>query len=109
LEEEVFACPFYNDSPQDVYPYYVSKEYDVGPPGGAYKPGRFVFGTNVVPGRRNTQHVVVMLAEEPAVVYGGPHFNVELLYLHMRKYVEPGEIETYLILYQHTAVTPHFL
>lgn len=91
LREYLFVCPATDTSEKNVmvYPYYVSKEYNVGLLGQSFKSGRFVF-SNFIPGRRDSYDIVI-LAEEPAIVHTEPSFNIELHYLHIRKYIDPGE------------------
>ena len=83
LREYVFVCPLENTRTQEVFPLYISKEYNVGPFGGWYKPGRFLFVT--------PDEYKPVLAEEPATAYVGLGFNVELYYLQMRKYIQQGK------------------
>lgn len=88
--EYVFVC-LVNDpdpsgqQPSAITPVYVSKEYNVGPFSVPIKPGRFVY---FMPRHYGVKFA---LAEEPAVAYTDLRFNVELHYLQIRKYVQPGK------------------
>lgn len=90
--EYVFFCPFKDtfDLDDDEEPtgmhFFISKEYNVGPFSNHYMPGRFLMGSDPY----NHDDIMVLLAEEPAVFYAEPGFNVELYYLRIRKYIRPG-------------------
>ena len=96
-KEHVFACPVRSSLNNDatIFPYYVSKEYNVGPFHEPYAPGRFVFGslqslvwhTQV---RSAFSHV--MLAEQPAKAFHGSEFNIEEYYFRLRKQTRAGTI-----------------
>lgn len=88
FKEFVFVCPLMDWSDSDIFPYYVSKEYNVALPGAPYKPGRFLFG--IIKPELKTY---VMLAEEPAAAFTKPGFNVEMYYLQIRRHAEPGTID----------------
>lgn len=77
--EYVFVCLLRNWDSNDISAYYVSKEYNVSDDG-PYTAGHFVFW-----GRGR-----VILSEEPAKSYARNDYNVELHYLHLRKYHQPG-------------------
>lgn len=99
FKEYVFVCPFRNSgssSNRAIIPYYVSKEYDVGPFGEPYMPGRFIFG-NLVPKHPNSLFYMI-LAEEPASTFTDTNFNVELYYLQIRKYIQLSTVYTNMVL-----------
>lgn len=87
--EHVFICLFLHPGAIDNYLllFYVSQEYNVGPLGRWYKPGRFVFGSETV----TLSPSFISLAEEPAIAYMEEGFNVELHYLQKRRYIQPGK------------------
>jgi hypothetical protein len=91
VTEHVFVCPVKSLLTNDTILFYVSKEYNLRPSGEPNKPGRFVFG-NFVSG--SLPKHTLMLADVPADVYVEGNFDVESHYLGMRKYIEPGKIET---------------
>ena len=93
FKEYVITCPplkdFFISDRSEIF-YHVSKEYNVSPVEGQYKPGRFVFA-NFIP-EVQTSYNYMILAEEPARAYRSPRFNVELHYIQMRKYISPGKM-----------------
>jgi len=88
LRETVFACPLKYLTTKDIVFFYVTKEYNVGPLGLPYKPGRFIFAN--LRGQTNIFDAVI-LAEAPAQAYiPRSNFNVELYYLELREYIQLG-------------------
>ena len=90
LKEHVFLCPLkkgYDD--EIIIPHHVSKEYNVGPFAEPYMAGRFILSI-ILPQHSNSYNV--FLAEEPATALMESDLNVELYYLHMRKYIQPGKL-----------------
>jgi hypothetical protein len=79
--EWVFLCVMKHWHTNAIVPMYVSKEYNVAVDG-LYTAGRFLFEERVESLR---------LAEEPARTYTRRDYNVELHYLHQRKFHQPGE------------------
>ena len=98
FSEYTFLCPLKNWSNNRKYVFYVSREYNVSSFKELFKPGRFIHGTNLQ-GFLPVSHVLI-LAEEPMCTYMEPNFDLELQYLQMRKYIEPGEYKTvnYLVI-----------
>lgn len=102
FNEYLFLCPLeylldYENADEDlpegdkpIIPFFVTKEYNVSPIEGTYKPGRFVFG-DLLPDNL-ASYFQTILAEEPVNAYINPGFNVELFYLERRKYVQPGKL-----------------
>lgn len=90
FKEYVFVCPMRNTQSNAVYGFYVSKEYNLSSGGESYKPGRFIVGDCTL--RFPFPTISLILAEEPAKAYTEPDFNVELHYLRMRKYIQPGKL-----------------
>lgn len=90
FEEYLFVCPLKSLYGRDIIPFYISKEYDVSSLDEHYMPARFVF-KRFLPGHPNA-HYYTLLAEQPANVHAEPDFNVEIHYLQMRKYIEPGKM-----------------
>lgn len=96
FKEHVFVCLSRFWTYGAILPIYVSKEYDVSPPFVVpRKKGRFVIGHE----RRSTPSPVspifydfILLAEEPAVANTEPGFNVELYFLNIREYIQPGSV-----------------
>lgn len=95
--EYVFPCLVKYSRDSTIVPFYISKEYNVAPDAilsSWRKPGRFVLG-NFVPtdeGHYFHEDFYVMLAEESAYLYVGHNFNIEMYYLNIRKYVQPGKL-----------------
>lgn len=87
IEEYVFVCPLEDAVNDKVIPFYISKEYNVGPFDEPRMPGRFIFRN--LAQRVNIPYYMV-LAEEPAIAYTEPGFSIESYYLQMRKYIQPG-------------------
>ena len=85
--EYAFIC-LMQDSRNNIKTYYVSKEYNLYGDG-AYVAGRFLFRKSRMQAPPN--HYQILLAEEPAVVIHRYNFNVELYYLGIRKYRQPGK------------------
>lgn len=92
LEEYVIACPIKKLINGYVFPFYISKEYNVSPLDELYMPARFLFINFWTDMLNISNDFYLLLAEEPAIGHGDPDFNVELHYLQLRKHVQPGEI-----------------
>ena len=87
--EHAFIC-LMKDSRGNIIPYYVSKEYNLyGEGEGVHVPGRFLFRKPRIQTPPN--HYQILLAEKPAVGIEKHNFNVELYYLGIRKYRQPGK------------------
>ena len=83
IREYVFVCLMKRESSNDSIPYYVSKVYNL------LNSLRFI----VLPKSESFEPFThIMLAEEPAKVFGNIDFNVELHYLELRKYHSPSTI-----------------
>ena len=91
-KEHVFICPMENQMDASLELFYVSKEYHVSV-SKPYLVGRFVFQkwSSHAADLTSMTFNFVILAEGPALVYGGPNFNVELHYLTMRKNRQQGK------------------
>lgn len=93
FKEYLFVCPFKDQSDGSILPFYVSKEYNVGSFGDEpYMPGRFIFPTLVTLSTYTypKRFYTVILAEKPAIAFTKPNFNIEIYYLGIRKYIQPG-------------------
>lgn len=86
VQEHVFVCLTSGSHIDEIFPYYVSKEYNVGlnQSSTAYIPGRFIFSY--------LTRKLEAFAEEPARARISPEFNVELHYLEIRKNYKPGRM-----------------
>ena len=88
FEEFVFMCPLTDLFTRNVNPFYISKEYNVGPSNELYMPGRFMFGNTL---RVHHSYDYSILAEGSARAYTDLTFNVELHYLNLRRHAESGK------------------
>lgn len=92
VEEYIVACPVRKRESNYIFPCYVSKEYNVASFGDSYMPGRFIFLNLMAEYTNHHSEFYIILAEEPGIAHTEPDFNVELHYLQIRMYVEPGKI-----------------
>lgn len=97
IKEYVFECPLEYSVNDDRAPitYYVSKEFNVGPFGKFHvMPGRFLFVN--LESELPVIYATLTLAEEPAHAHTmESEFDVELCYLQLRKYFQPGKFLIY--------------
>ena len=101
IKEFVFECPLEYSINDDRAPitYYVTKEFNVGPFKKSYvMPGRFLFVN--LESELPVIYTSLILAEEPAYAHTmGSGFDVELCYLRLRKYFQPGGFFVVLIIH----------
>jgi len=86
VREQVFVCLTSGNHADVIFPYYVSKAYNVNSEMNSSTKcitGRFIFSYYT--------DKLVALAEEPSQAFIRPDFNVELYYLEKRKHHQPGE------------------
>ena len=87
FKEYTFACLLRSKRSKKIIPFYVSKAY------GLQHDRRFVFMENV-----DVYYSLMMLAESSADIYTNQNFNVELHYLELRKFHQPGKNEVHMFM-----------
>ena len=91
LNEHVFACLMKRNFESEIFPYYVSTEYNVVGADHTPRAGHFVFTER---GQKPYYfRTDVFLIEEPAKIHEEPEFNVELRYLERRENHNPSGID----------------